>query len=166
MKHLKKKIQGNYELGEHITTLYAAYLDIDEDRVIYIFDEQSRPEEHYQFLAKLDIMHPYLMLGDTEDCKSDFIIMFKKELLKEGLCKENVAGTLFALSDVDAERIRIGKRIAQLRKESGMSQAELAKKIGTKQNGITRIEKGAFNVGFDTLQAIAEIFGMSIDFTK
>ena len=41
MKQLEKKIQGNYELGEHITTLYAAYLDIDEDKVIYIFDEQS-----------------------------------------------------------------------------------------------------------------------------
>ncbi|MEY8608480.1 helix-turn-helix transcriptional regulator [Parabacteroides segnis] len=166
MKQLKKKIQGDYELGEHITTLYAAYLDIDEDRVIYIFDEQSRPEEHYQFLARMDITHPYFMLGDTADCKSDFIIMFKKELLKEGLCKTNIAGTLFALSEKDAERIRIGRRITQLREESGMSQDELAVKIGTKQSAIARIEKGAFNVGFDTLQAIAEIFGLRIDFTK
>ena len=166
MKQLKKKIQGDYELGEHITTLYAAYLDIDEDRVIYIFDEQSRPEEHYQFLARMDITHPYFMLGDTADCKSDFIIMFKKELLKEGVCKTNIAGTLFALSEKDAERIRIGKRIAQLREQAGMSQAELAEKINTKQHAISRIEKGAFNVGFDTLQSIAEIFDMNIDFTK
>ncbi|WP_290101817.1 helix-turn-helix domain-containing protein [Parabacteroides goldsteinii] len=43
-----------------------------------------------------------------------------------------------------------------------MSQAELAEKINTKQHAISRIEKGAFNVGFDTLQSIAEIFGMNI----
>ena len=166
MKQLEKKIQGNYELGEHITTLYAAYLDIDEDKVIYIFDEQSRPEEHFQFLAKIDITHPYLMLGVKGNWKSDFIIMFKKELLKEGICKENASGTLFALSEKDSGRIRIGKRIAQLREQAGMSQAELAEKINTKQHAISRIEKGSFNVGFDTLQSIAEIFGMNIDFTK
>ncbi|WP_341464759.1 helix-turn-helix transcriptional regulator [Parabacteroides goldsteinii] len=62
--------------------------------------------------------------------------------------------------------MRIGKRIAQLREQAGMSQAELAEKINTKQHAISRIEKGAFNVGFDTLQSIAEIFGMNIDFTK
>lgn len=66
----------------------------------------------------------------------------------------------------DSGRIRIGKRIAQLREQAGMSQAELAEKINTKQHAISRIEKGAFNVGFDTLQSIAEIFGMNIDFTK
>lgn len=166
MKLLTKKIDGNYELGEHITSLYACYLNIDEDRVIYIFDEYNKPEEHYQFWAKIDITHPYLMLGNTEDCKSDFIIMFKKELLKEGLCKENVARTLFALSNPDSQRIRIGQRIAQLRKEARISQAELAEKIGTKQHAITRIEKGTFNIGFDTLQSIAEVFGLKIDFTK
>lgn len=166
MKLLKKKIKGDYELGEHITSFYAAYLNIDEDRVIYIFDEQSRPEEHFHLLAKIDITHPYLMLGDTEDYKSDFIIMFKKELLREGLCKENASGTLFALSEKDSERVRIGKHIAQLREQSGMSQAELAEKINTKQHAISRIEKGAFNIGFDTLQAIAEVFGLKIDFTK
>nr|WP_279210341.1 helix-turn-helix transcriptional regulator [Parabacteroides goldsteinii] len=56
--------------------------------------------------------------------------------------------------------------MAQLREQAGMSQAELAEKINTKQHAISRIEKGAFNVGFDTLQSIAEIFGMNIDFTK
>lgn len=166
MKLLKKKIEGYYELGDHTTSLYAAYLNIDEDRVIHVFDESNKPEEHFQFLAKIDIIHPCLMPGDTEDCKSDFINMFKKELLKEGLCKTNVGGVLFALSEKDAERIRIGRRINQLREQAGISQAELAEKIGTKQTAITRIEKGAFNVGFDTLRSIAEVFGMKIDFTK
>ena len=166
MKLLTNKIEGDYELGEHVTSLYAAYLDIDEDKVIYIFDESNKPEEHFDFLAKMDITHPYIMSGNTEEWKSDFIIMFKKELLKKGLCKENASGSLFALSNSDSQRMRIGQRIAQLRKEAGMSQAELAEKIGTKQHAITRIEKGAFNIGFDTLQSIAEVFGLRIDFIK
>ena len=33
MKLLTNKIEGDYELGEHVTSLYAAYLDIDEDKV-------------------------------------------------------------------------------------------------------------------------------------
>lgn len=65
---------------------------------------------------------------------------------------------------MENERIRIGKRIAEIRKERGLSQTELAERIGTKQNAITRLEKGKFNVGFDTLQKIAEVFNMKIDF--
>ena len=87
MKLLTNKIEGDYELGEHVTSLYAAYFDIDEDKVIYIFDESNKPEEHFDFLAKMDITHPYIMSGNTEEWKSDFIIMFKKELLKKGFVK-------------------------------------------------------------------------------
>lgn len=61
------------------------------------------------------------------------------------------------------ERIRIGKRIAKIRKEHGVSQKKLAELIGVKQSAISRIEQGKFNVGFDTLQKIAEIFDKNID---
>lgn len=61
------------------------------------------------------------------------------------------------------ERERIGLRIAEIRKEKGLSQGELAEKSGLRQNAISRIEKGKFNVGFDTLQKIAEVFGKKVD---
>lgn len=65
--------------------------------------------------------------------------------------------------DTMDERERIGFRISEIRKEKGLSQGELAEKSGLKQNAISRIEKGKFNVGFDTLQKIAEVFGKKVD---
>ncbi len=62
------------------------------------------------------------------------------------------------------ERERIGKRIADIRKETGISQAKLAEMSGLDQGHIARIELGKYNVGIDTLSKIAEVFGMKIDF--
>lgn len=63
------------------------------------------------------------------------------------------------------ERERIGKRIADIRKGTGISQAKLAEMSGLDQGHIARIELGKYNVGIDTLSKIAEVFGMRIDFT-
>ena len=152
-------------MGEHVTSLYAAYLDIDEDKVIYIFDESNKPEEHFDFLAKMDITHPYIMSGNTEEWKSDFIIMFKKELLKKGLCKENASGSLFALSDSDSQRMRIGQRIAQLRKEAGMSQAELAEKIGVTRRVICSYENDKSRPrGTERYKKLAEALNVNVNY--
>lgn len=51
-----------------------------------------------------------------------------------------------------------------LRKEHGMSQGELAELINAGQNNISRIEKGKYNIGFDTLQGIAKVFNKKIKF--
>ena len=64
---------------------------------------------------------------------------------------------------MENERIRIGQRIAEIRKEKGFSQGDLAEVTGLKQNAISRIEQGKFNIGFDTLQKIAEAFGKKVD---
>lgn len=166
MQLLKKKITGNYELGERVTMLYAAYLEIDEDKAVYIFDENNCPEDHYNIFAKIEIIHPNVQLGNNDEWRDYYFNLFKTALLKEGLCEDNAAGTLFALDAEDIARRRIGNRIAELRIAASLSQAELAKKIGTKQNGISRLEKGRFSPGFDTLQQIADVFGMKIDFVK
>ena len=63
----------------------------------------------------------------------------------------------------EQERERIGQRIADLRKERGMTQQDLADKTGNQRNHISRIESGKYSVGFDTLQAIAEALGGTID---
>ena len=63
------------------------------------------------------------------------------------------------------ERQRIGRRIAELRKERGLSQAQLAAQCGIQQAHIARIENGRYSVGFDTLQSIAQALGMQVDFT-
>lgn len=62
------------------------------------------------------------------------------------------------------ERLRIGQRIAALRKEQGLTQEQLGERCGILGNHITRIEKGRFSVGLDTLAAIAKALGKRIDF--
>ena len=63
----------------------------------------------------------------------------------------------------EQERERIGQRIADLRKAKGMTQQGLADIVGMQRNHISRIEAGKYSVGFDTLQAIAEALGMTVD---
>lgn len=62
----------------------------------------------------------------------------------------------------EEERQRIGQRIADLRKQKGMTQQDLADITGNQRNHISRIESGKYSVGFDTLQTIAEALDADI----
>ena len=62
-----------------------------------------------------------------------------------------------------ATRERIGKRIAALRKLSGLSQEQLAERAGLQRTHVSRIEAGKYAVTFETIQAIAEALGMTVD---
>lgn len=61
-------------------------------------------------------------------------------------------------------RISIGKQIAEMRKEAGLTQVQLAEKSGVGFSHIGRIELGKYSIGIDTLQKIADVFGKRIDF--
>ena len=66
--------------------------------------------------------------------------------------------------DVDGNpRIVIGKRIAELRKEQGMTQAELADKSGMLRPHIARVESGRYGITLDVLARIAAALGKTID---
>jgi DNA-binding XRE family transcriptional regulator len=69
-------------------------------------------------------------------------------------------------TDKTSERQRIGRRIAELRKEQNMTQAQLADRCGIAQAHIARIETGRYSVGLDTLAQIATALGRSIDFVQ
>jgi transcriptional regulator with XRE-family HTH domain len=62
------------------------------------------------------------------------------------------------------ERLRIGRRIAEIRKEQNLTQTQLAERCGLQQAHIARIETGRYSVGLDTLAQIADAMGMKIDF--
>lgn len=62
------------------------------------------------------------------------------------------------------ERERIGQRIAEIRREQGITQLELAERTGIRREHVCRIEQGRYSVGFDALQTIAEALGKRIDF--
>lgn len=70
--------------------------------------------------------------------------------------------------DEYGKQLEIAYQILQLRKQKKMSQAELAKKIGTKQSNIARMETGQQNFTTDTLQKIAKVFNRNvrIEFVK
>ena len=56
----------------------------------------------------------------------------------------------------------LGKRIFELRKEKGMTQEELAEKLGTLHNQISRLENGMVNPKITTLLKVAEVLGVSV----
>jgi transcriptional regulator with XRE-family HTH domain len=64
----------------------------------------------------------------------------------------------------EQERQRIGQHIAQLRKEQGMTQQDLANRVEMQRSHIARIEAGRYSVGLDTLTAIAQSLGKRLAF--
>lgn len=60
--------------------------------------------------------------------------------------------------DAEGKQLEIAYQILQLRKKHGMSQLMLAKKLGTSQSNVARIEAGQQNYTTVTLQKIAKAF--------
>jgi predicted transcriptional regulator len=60
-------------------------------------------------------------------------------------------------------RYQFVRKLISLREESKVSQAELAKKVGTTQSVISRIENGSVNIGIDMIQRIASAFGRTAE---
>ena len=60
-------------------------------------------------------------------------------------------------------RTRIGQRVKALRLLADLSQDELAQRAGLQRTHIGRIEGGKYAVTLETLQAIAEALGMTVD---
>ena len=72
----------------------------------------------------------------------------KKELLKDKAIKK-------AYDELGPEFILVQK-IIQKRLKLGLTQAELARRIGTKQTAISRLERGTYNPTIKFLIKVAE----------
>ncbi len=57
---------------------------------------------------------------------------------------------------------RIGDFVARVRQERGMTQTELAKRLGTSQSAINRIEKGRQNLSLETLGRLGDALNKPI----
>ena len=55
-------------------------------------------------------------------------------------------------------------RLKELRKEAGEKQKKLASAIGISVNQVIRFEKGEQKPGFDNLWALADHFGVTVDY--
>ena len=60
-------------------------------------------------------------------------------------------------------RDRIGLRIMVLRKLAGLTQEQLCERAGLQRSHVSRIEAGKYAVTLETIQAIAEALGMTVD---
>jgi transcriptional regulator with XRE-family HTH domain len=56
----------------------------------------------------------------------------------------------------------IGCRLRELRKERGLTQAELARQIGIQQSDLSRMEKGEYRVSLDNLFKILGVFDLDL----
>ena len=60
-------------------------------------------------------------------------------------------------------RYAVVEQLIKLRNAYDLSQTELAKKIGTTQAVISRVENGTVNVGIDFLAKVAQAFDKKIE---
>lgn len=60
------------------------------------------------------------------------------------------------------KQLEIAYQILKLRKKKKISQAQLAKEIGTKQSNIARMEAGQQNFSVDILEKIAKAFDCNL----
>jgi transcriptional regulator with XRE-family HTH domain len=56
----------------------------------------------------------------------------------------------------------VGLKIRELRRQRKLTQTELADRIGIHQSDLSRMEKGEYKVGLDTLLRILQSFNLSI----
>lgn len=66
------------------------------------------------------------------------------------------------MSKTPSYQTEIGQTIAALRSEHGLTQDELAEKIGTSQSAVARIEKGKQNISFELISKFSKVFGRQI----
>ena len=60
------------------------------------------------------------------------------------------------------KRLEIAYQILQLRRKNRISQEEFAKKIGTTQSNIARMESGSQNLTIEMLDKVAETFNKKL----
>lgn len=79
---------------------------------------------------------------------------FKNELMKDSAFKE-------AYDDLEPE-YQIVRFIIELRNQKRMTQAELARKAGTRQSAIARLESGTYNPSLRFLKKVAKALGAQV----
>jgi transcriptional regulator with XRE-family HTH domain len=56
----------------------------------------------------------------------------------------------------------VGRRLRRLRRERGLTQAELARQIGIQQSDLSRMEQGEYRVSLDNLFKILGVFDLDL----
>ncbi|MBU0577134.1 helix-turn-helix transcriptional regulator [Patescibacteria group bacterium] len=80
---------------------------------------------------------------------------FKKQALKDKKIRKEY--------DNLSSEFAIAESLIEIRLGKGLTQAQLAKKIGTKQSAIARLESGNYNPTVNFLKRIAEALNLKLN---
>ena len=61
-----------------------------------------------------------------------------------------------------APEFKIAEAVIEKRLEQGMTQSDLARKIGTKQSAISRLESGNYNPSISFLEKVADALNLKL----
>jgi transcriptional regulator with XRE-family HTH domain len=67
------------------------------------------------------------------------------------------------LGDVSERRHELIEQLARARRESGLSQTEIAARMGTSQSAVARLESGELDARLSTLERYAAALGRTVD---
>ncbi len=81
------------------------------------------------------------------------------QVLKERFRSKGIAIRAELKGEIPLERAEIAKRLRHVRIEKGLSQTEVASRLGVVQQFISRVENGRENLSMDTLLRIAKALG-------
>ncbi|MCK6527301.1 helix-turn-helix transcriptional regulator [Myxococcota bacterium] len=84
--------------------------------------------------------------------------------LDEFIAEQKARSPEFAAAfDAELARRRVARTIRAAREQAGVSQAELAERVGTNQPSIARVESGKVTPKIDFLDRIARALGMHLE---
>lgn len=82
----------------------------------------------------------------------------EKELLADPATKREF--------DKLAPRYAVISELIKARIKYNMTQADVARKVGTKQSAIARLESGNINPSLEFLQRVAQVMGLSVHLSR
>ena len=82
---------------------------------------------------------------------------FKDDLQKE----VNKSQKFRLLFEVESAKLKLANKLTDMREALGLTQADLAKKMGVSQQLVSRIESGDDNITLETLVRFLYILGMT-----
>ncbi|MGG5318727.1 helix-turn-helix domain-containing protein [Enterococcus sp. AZ072] len=83
--------------------------------------------------------------------------------IDELIAKKKAESATFAAEyEKESQRLDVAVALTQLRSELGLSQRELAERVGKPQSTIARIENGSMNPSFSILYEIATKVGKEL----
>lgn len=155
------------ELKEFLATEFKSKATIIGDKMVEVIAPDG---EVFTILAQIGVysnektrlyqLHliEYVFDKNFSDDKEIMTNKIWRDLLLNGVSFMGMSS-----GDKHGERIRIGKKIRQIREEKGMEAKDLAKLASVDAANLSRIEQGKYSVGLDILSKLAFVLGYHID---